>query len=159
MRISLALLVAGGALSCAHRAQSASQPGPRYGYIVLDQAAGQAFSVRPGDTLLEVRSQEVPSLVLSAVEAEAQALNFDRDCTRYFSASSGFAVLLVWKCEGDLNFHDGEVLAFFTSEGHPVAGPTQGSRPPGYDALIPGSREKKSRGGGSGSGAGSPRGP
>jgi hypothetical protein len=110
----------------------------------LDAAAGQAFSLHGGDTLIEVPPGRVDSAVLMAAANDAQALKFDMACTRYFAAPAGFAVLFVWSCVGEADFDDGQVLSFFDLRGRRVAGMTSDARLPSYETLVPKSRPRTS---------------
>lgn len=137
MRAYAAIVATMNVLACSIRpGPHAASEGGR-GYIVLDSVAGEAFSLRGGDTLPEVPGSAVPGAVRDSASAAAREAKFDPACTRFFQHATGFAALLVWKCTGDQGYNDGQALVFYTRTGSHVAEPTKGSAAPGYTTIVP----------------------
>ena len=97
-------------------------PHQQYGHIVIGQRPAISFHLRQGDTLPELRNEQVPSRVREATVRAATVGHYDATCSRFFDAQTEFVVLLRAGCKKGEEIEDGEGLAAFTRSGVSVAG-------------------------------------
>jgi hypothetical protein len=85
----------------------------------VTQAFKAAYRIGGLDTLPEVRPSLGPGRVVVPAAQLAHKLAFDSACTRYFSTSGGYVVLLVYRCTGTAmtETDDGEDLIVLNPDG------------------------------------------